>query len=99
MRAILLFYMYDRLDQGGFGLAAVGMAIALVWYVVGGRLLGNAGRAPANPLTDTDRPRTLRRLGTGLVIVAAVVAILAVTHTLSAQLIIDTVSVLGILLP
>jgi POT family proton-dependent oligopeptide transporter len=85
--------------HAGFGLAAVGMAIALVWYVVGGRLLGNAGRTPANPLTDTDRPRTLRRLGIGLVIVAAVVALLAVTHTLSAQLIIDTVSVLGILLP
>jgi POT family proton-dependent oligopeptide transporter len=85
--------------HAGFSLAAVGMAIALVWYVVGGRLLGNAGRTPANPLTDTDRPRTLRRLGIGLVIVAAVVALLAVTHTLSAQLIIDTVSVLGILLP
>jgi POT family proton-dependent oligopeptide transporter len=85
--------------HAGFSLAAVGMAIALVWYVVGGRLLGDAGRTPANRLTDTDRPRTLRRLGTGLVIVAVVVAILAVTHTLSPQLIIDTVSVLGILLP
>jgi proton-dependent oligopeptide transporter, POT family len=85
--------------HAGFSLAAIGMAIALVWYVVGGRLLGDAGRTPANPLTDADRPRTLRRIGIGLVIVAAVVAVLAVTHTLSAQLIIDTVSVLGILLP
>jgi POT family proton-dependent oligopeptide transporter len=85
--------------HAGFSLAAVGMAIALVWYVVGGRLLGDAGRTPANRLTDADRPRTLRRIGIGAAVVAVVVVVLAVTHTLSAQLVIDAVSVLGILLP
>lgn len=85
--------------HAGFAFAAVGMAIALVWYVIGGRMLGDAGVAAANPLTDTDRARTLRRIGIGVLVVAAAIVVLAVTGTLSAQLIIDVVSGLGILLP
>lgn len=82
----------------GFSLAAVGMAIALVWYVVGGRMLGDAGRAPANPL-GTDRVRALGRIAGGAVVVAAVVVVLALTGLLTARVIIDAVSVLGIVLP
>ncbi|HEX4723037.1 MAG TPA: oligopeptide:H+ symporter, partial [Pseudonocardiaceae bacterium] len=85
--------------HAGFSLAAIGMAIALVWYVVGGRLLGAAGRTPASPLTDADRGRTLRRIGIGFAVVVAIVVVLAVTGSLSAQLVIDVVSALGILLP
>ncbi|HEY3751583.1 MAG TPA: oligopeptide:H+ symporter, partial [Pseudonocardiaceae bacterium] len=85
--------------HAGFAFAAVGMAIALVWYVVGGRMLGDAGTAPANPLTDADRGRTWTRIGLGVLVVAVLVVVLAVTGVLSADLIIDAVSVLGILLP
>ncbi|HEY0807585.1 MAG TPA: oligopeptide:H+ symporter [Pseudonocardiaceae bacterium] len=67
--------------------------------MAGGRLLGGAGRTPANPLTGDERGRAVRRIGVGAVVVAAAVIVLAVTHRLSAQLVIDTVSVLGILLP
>lgn len=82
----------------GFGFAALGMAIALVWYVVGGRIIGDAGKAPANPL-GADRVRVLTRIGLGLAVVVAALVILAVTGTLSAHLIINVVSVLGLLLP
>ncbi len=60
--------------HAGFGVAAVGMGLALVLFVVGRRFLGGAGDAVPDPLTAADRPRLAR---TGAVLVTGVVAVIA----------------------
>jgi POT family proton-dependent oligopeptide transporter len=44
----------------GFAVAAIGMAIALVFFVAGRKYLGGAGDVPPNPLTPQDRPAVVR---------------------------------------
>lgn len=46
--------------HAGFAVAAVGMAIALVFFVAGRKYLGGAGDVPPNPLTPQDRPAVVR---------------------------------------
>jgi POT family proton-dependent oligopeptide transporter len=46
--------------HAGFAVAAVGMAIALVFFVLGRGLLGGAGDFPPNPLTPADRTPVIR---------------------------------------
>lgn len=46
--------------HAGFAVAAVGMAIALVFFVLGRRLLGGAGEVAPNPLTPDDRVPVVR---------------------------------------
>ncbi len=46
--------------HAGFAVAAVGMAIALVFFVAGRGLLGGAGDEPPNPLTSVDRAGVVR---------------------------------------
>ncbi len=55
--------------HAGFAVAAIGMAIALVFFVAGRRLLGHAGDQPGNPLTRADRPALAR---TGVLVLLAV---------------------------
>ena len=60
----------------GFGATAVGMALGVIWYVVDGKTLGDAGMKPA--VTDaTDVATAKRQLGTGIGVVALVAAIVA----------------------
>ena len=46
--------------HAGFAVAAVGMAIALVFFVLGRKYLGGAGDVPPNPMTRADRPAVVR---------------------------------------
>nr|WP_258175218.1 peptide MFS transporter [Actinopolyspora mortivallis] len=46
----------------GFGAAAVGMALGLTQYVLGGARLGSAGKAPVNPLPAHQRNSVLLRV-------------------------------------
>ncbi|WP_249416929.1 peptide MFS transporter [Streptomyces sp. TS71-3] len=84
--------------HAGFAVAAVGMALGIVWYLLGGRALGDAGWRPANPLGPVERGRALTRIGSGVALVAVLVAALAATGLLTIELVINAVSVLGVLL-
>lgn len=54
----------------GFGCAAVGMALGLTQYIVGGRALGSAGAHPANPATPAQRTEFLVMVAAGLGVLA-----------------------------
>jgi POT family proton-dependent oligopeptide transporter len=86
--------------HAGFACAAVGMAIALVFFVAGRRMLGEAGKAAPNPLTPAERPALIR---TGLVIVGVIVAVLLTARIVSGAFgvttMIDTLSVLAFAAP
>lgn len=58
--------------HAGFAVAAVGMAVALVFFVTGRRFLHGAGDTVPNPVTRAERPRLAR---TGLIILAALVVL------------------------
>lgn len=46
--------------HAGFSVAAIGMAVALVFYVAGGRLLRDAGTDVPNPITRDEAPALVR---------------------------------------
>ncbi len=83
----------------GFSIAAIGMAIGLAQYWLRRRNLGNAGLAPTNPMTDDERGKTLTRIGIGLAVVVAGLVILAITGQLTADLVVNLISLLSFLLP
>lgn len=62
----------------GFGMAAVGMFLGLVQYLLGWKHLGDAGMYPVPPKDAADRESQRRRLRLGLGATAALVALLAV---------------------
>jgi POT family proton-dependent oligopeptide transporter len=61
--------------HAGFAVAAVGMAIALVFFVLGRKYLGGAGDVPPNPLTPADRPKVVRLVL--IILVGIALAVLA----------------------
>jgi POT family proton-dependent oligopeptide transporter len=83
----------------GFSFAAFGMALALVLYVALGRWLGDAGRAPGNPVTPPERRPLALRFGIGLVVVVLVLGGLAVGGLLTVTWIIDLITLLSLALP
>ncbi|KAA2254087.1 peptide MFS transporter [Solihabitans fulvus] len=83
----------------GFSIAAVGMALGLVQYVVGRRNLGAVGALPTNPVTLAERARLGVRVGVGVLALAALLLVLALTGVLSVHLVINTISTLSVVLP
>lgn len=84
----------------GFSIAAVGMFFGLVQYRVQGRkTLANVGVEVANPLVGAERKKLLRNLVIALVVVAILFGGAALFNRLDVDFFIDSVSVLGVLLP
>ncbi|MGD9485568.1 peptide MFS transporter [Streptomyces sp. TRM70308] len=83
----------------GFGVAGVGMTLAVVQYVLGGKHLGDIGKHPSNPATPAEKRRALHRtLLWGGIAVAALLADLAL-GTFTVEHVVNLLAVLGIVLP
>jgi POT family proton-dependent oligopeptide transporter len=65
----------------GFGMAAVGMFLGLVQYLVGWKHLGTAGLEPVRPPSEAARLRQKRVLQGGLAAVAGLAVLLALLST------------------
>lgn len=86
--------------HAGFLVAAVGMAVALVFFVAGRRFLGTAGGHAPNPIHPEERPALVRLFGFIVLGILAVVGIAAlVSGGLSLDTFIDTMSYLAFLAP
>ncbi|MCR6689348.1 MAG: peptide MFS transporter [Cellulomonas sp.] len=86
--------------HAGFAVAAVGMAVALAFFVAGRHLLGGAGDAPPNPLTAQDRPGLVRlaaAVGAGA-LVAFGIAVL-VSGGIEVTTFVDTLSYIALAAP
>ncbi len=84
----------------GFGVAAFGMLAGLLQYVRGWKYLGDVGLRPANPIReDPDGRRHLTLIGAVLAAVVVLVAVLALSGRLTVEGVIDTLSVLAIVVP
>ena len=86
--------------HAGFAVAAIGMVLALVFFVAGRGLLGGAGETATNPLQPHEGPAVLRWVVIGLVaIVAVVAAVQLVTRGSLLTTFIDTMSILAFATP
>ncbi|MDF9876384.1 peptide MFS transporter [Cellulosimicrobium cellulans] len=86
--------------HAGFLVAAVGMAIALVFFVAGRRYLGQAGASVPNPIRPDERSTIVRLFAiiAGGVVVVGIVAV-AVAGGFGVSTFIDTLSYLAFLAP
>ncbi|MFE6689004.1 peptide MFS transporter [Streptomyces sp. NPDC057743] len=84
----------------GFSAAAVGMTIGLVQYLLRARkTLSDAGMQVPNPLEPHQRNRVYGALGGGILALAAVITILGINGHLSADGVVNSVSVLALVVP
>ena len=103
--AFLAPYVVGTLGQDvnyhvGFAAAAVGMALGLVQYVLGGRRAFDAAASLVpNPLRADERARIGVRVGLGAVVVAAILVVLGIAGALSVTSIVTVISIASVLLP
>lgn len=84
----------------GFGLAAVGMLLGLIVFVVTRpKNLGIAGTVVVNPLSPTEKKKVFTILGVSIVVLAALITIAILLGALTFDTFIKLVGVLGILIP
>ncbi|HEY3505931.1 MAG TPA: peptide MFS transporter [Actinocatenispora sp.] len=103
--AFLAPYVVGTLGQRvdyhlGFAAAAVGMALGLTLYLIGGRrhLPADAGRVP-NPLRPEERTQIAVRAGIGAAAVALLLVLLGIGGALTVTGVTTAISVLAVLLP
>ncbi|MBF9296112.1 MFS transporter, partial [Staphylococcus epidermidis] len=84
---ILQHFVDIRNFHGGFLLAAIGMALGLVWYLLFNRKnLGSVGMKPTNPLSKEEKRKYGMIIGIIVAIVIIVLLVTYYTHTLSFDL-------------
>lgn len=97
---ILQHFINIKNFHAGFLIAAIGMALGLVWYMLFNKKnLGSVGMKPTNPLTSEEKRRYGLIVGSVVAIIIVVLLVTYYTQTLSFNLISNTVLVLGIALP
>jgi proton-dependent oligopeptide transporter, POT family len=84
----------------GFGIAAVGMFLGLVMFVLTKKKnLGLAGTTVSNPLSPTEKKKTFTIIGLSVVALAVLCAVLIPMGILTFSSFINIVTFLGILIP
>lgn len=84
----------------GFGIAALGMFLALVCYVLTRKKnLGLAGQFVHNPLSSEEKKTTFVKFGLAAVVLAVIITISAMTGILTVQRFIYLVGILGFVIP
>ncbi|MDP4086932.1 MAG: peptide MFS transporter [Bacillota bacterium] len=84
----------------GFGIAALGMFLALVMYVTTRKKnLGLAGSFVTNPMSADEKKKVFTQIGIGIIIVAILVVVGITTKTLTINSFINLVGILGFVIP
>ncbi|MFF7164429.1 peptide MFS transporter [Streptomyces sp. NPDC008086] len=83
----------------GFGVAGVGMTLAVIQYVLGGRHLGDIGKEPGTPASPEEKRAALRKvvLWGGIALGALVIDIALGTYDI--EHVVNVLAVLGIVVP
>ncbi|MBT2507615.1 peptide MFS transporter [Streptomyces sp. ISL-98] len=83
----------------GFAVAGIGMSLAVVQYVLGGRHLGDIGKEPAKPATPEEKRAVLRKVAmwAGIAIVALVADLVMGTYDI--EHVVNVLAVLGVVVP
>lgn len=84
----------------GFGIAAIGMFLGLVMFVLTKKKnLGLAGTTVANPLSPSEKKKTFTMIGLGVVVLAILCAVLIPMGVLTFSSFINIVTILGVVIP
>nr|WP_263323693.1 peptide MFS transporter [Neobacillus sp. Marseille-Q6967] len=84
----------------GFGIAALGMLLGLILFVVTKKKnLGLAGTTVANPLSPAEKKKVYTWIGLGVVVLAILCAVLIPAGLLTFESFINIVTILGVLIP
>lgn len=84
----------------GFSAAAIGMAIGLAQYLLRSKAtMGDAGTQVPNPLEPGHRVRVFGSLAGGILVLAALIAGLMATGNFSADLVVNAVTILAVVVP
>ncbi|SFJ73147.1 peptide MFS transporter [Streptomyces pini] len=97
---LVVGYLGENVDWHlGFAVAGVGMTLAVIQYVLGGRYLGDVGRHPGTPATPEEKRAVLRKvaLWTGLAAAALLVDLALGTYDI--EHIVNFLAVLGVVVP
>lgn len=93
-------YLGEHVDWHlGFGLAGVGMSLAVVQYVLGAKYLGDAGLKPTNPATYEEKRTAVRRVLIWTAVAAGALLVDVVLGTYDIEHIVNVLAVLGVLVP
>lgn len=97
---LLVGYLGENVNWHlGFGVAGVGMTLAVIQYVLGGRHLGDIGKEPGTPASPEEKRTALRKVALwGGIAVAALVADIAL-GTYDIEHVVNVLAVLGIVVP
>jgi POT family proton-dependent oligopeptide transporter len=97
---LVVGYLGENVDWHlGFGVAGVGMTLAVIQYVLGGRHLGDIGKEPGTPASPEEKRTALRKVALwGGIAVAALVADI-VLGTYDIEHIVNVLAILGIVVP
>jgi POT family proton-dependent oligopeptide transporter len=83
----------------GFALAGVGMTLALVQYVLGGRHLGDVGRVPPTPATPEEKRTILRKVALWAGVAAAAALVDVALGTFDIEHVVNAMAFLGVVVP
>lgn len=98
---LVVGYLGEEVDWHlGFGAAAVGMALGLVQYVLGGRRLSRQLREdPVVPLTPAERRKVVHTGAYGVVLTGCLIALLAVAHALTTDSVTFVLTLVAVVVP
>ena len=85
--------------HAGFAVAAVGMAIGLIVYVMSQKHLGLAGSQPMNPMNAAEKKRSALMFLIGAIVIAVLVFVAKATETLTIENFSVVITILGIAIP
>ncbi|HZX38919.1 MAG TPA: peptide MFS transporter [Streptomyces sp.] len=83
----------------GFAVAGLGMSLAVVQYVLGGRHLGDVGKEPAKPASPEEKRAVLRKvvLWAGIAVAALVLDVVVGTYDI--EHVVNGLAILGVVVP
>ncbi len=97
---LVVGYLGENVDWHlGFGVAGVGMTLAVIQYVLGGRHLGDIGKEPGTPASPAEKRAALRKVALwgGIALGALVLDIALGTYDI--EHVVNVLAVLGIVVP
>lgn len=83
----------------GFSLATLGMALGLIVYIHHYQQLPASSKMPTDPLTPSQRKKLLTKVVIGIGSIAAALLILNAFHVLTGNGIVNTITIIGVVLP
>ncbi|WP_149179085.1 peptide MFS transporter [Streptomyces sp. TRM49041] len=97
---LLVGYLGEHISWHlGFGVAGVGMTLAVVQYVLGGRHLGDVGKEPGTPATPEERRAVLRKAGLWAGVAVAALLADVVLGTFDVEHIVNVLAIMGLVVP